>query len=62
MGRGVLLLILQAFLFCWLHVEENETLGDGGATRGHETKFFVITSQKFIRPYVLRNKQHWLNS
>lgn len=63
-GWSVPLLILHAlsFSFCWLDAEEprrdSEAQGDGRATRGHENKFLVSTSQKLIRLYVIRNKLH----
>lgn len=53
-GWGVPLPILHAlsFTFCWPDAEEprqdSEELGEVRAPRGHETKFLVITSQKFI--------------
>lgn len=48
--------------FCWLDAEEprkdSEALWDSRATRRQKTRFLIITSQKLIRRYVVRNELH----
>lgn len=48
--------------FCWLDAEEprkdSEALWDSRATRRQKTRFLIITSQKLIRHYVVRNELH----